>query len=416
MDHTPCLSANAVFFTCRGARVAAIALIVALGSISGRDGRLGDRVYADGLWQSLGGQLGGPDGCDRLDGCDSLVSCDSICGWGSPSDHGSVWDDLPNMIGDPGVGIPRVFGTATQVVHFPDHFSKASQNNSALLRNRFYFDYSHLSSMTGTSTTGAVNDERIDGNVFRFGLERLFGNDQFAWEVIVPFTQGIGSEVDDANFNDLETAEFGNVVVGLKSLLYQTNQVTLTSGVRVEIPTREDQEGITAGVTLERDTWFFQPYVATAFMSDGWFAHGFTGVRLRDSEDEGFLGSTPLPALNFVTRDTFYADLGIGRVLTRPCGSLIRSIAPTVELHYLQTIEGGDPALLTEAIYGSDIDRLNLTLGVTTQWANDTSVALAVLAPLRTNEVVTGGAAPGLRVDTDREAEFQLALQLNRWF
>ncbi len=323
---------------------------------------------------------------------------------------------VPNMIGDEGLGVPRVFGTAASVIHFPDHFSKVSRNNSPIPRTRAYFDYAHLHSMQATSFPAGNGDRTYDANAFRFGVEWACIDDLISIEAIVPFYDSIGSEVDDTNFNGIGDTEFGNVALGLKGLLWSNDDAALSAGLRLELPTREDQEGITSGAVIERDTLFFQPYVAGLATRDDWFAQGFIGARLRDSDDDATTGGVPITNLTFITRNLFFADIGVGKHICKSdCGN-VRAITPMLELHYQQSIESGDPLLLTEALYGSNVNNLNLTAGVTTTFATQSTLSIAAVVPLRKNSIVSGGLTPNLAIDTDRLVPFQLAVQFNHYF
>ena len=370
-------------------------------------------------------QLAGYSDCCDAGGCD-FDACDSHCD-GCSTDCDSLGDCcttsvcnrrklVPNMIGDAGLGVPRLFGTAPQVIHFPDHFSKVTQNNSPLPRSRFYFDYTHIHAMQAISTTGGADDQSYDADLFRFGLERAFLDDLVSVELLLPFYDTTGSEVDDANFFNTGDTEFGNLAFGIKSLLINSDHLALSAGLRIEAPTREDQEGITANVEIERDTWFFQPYLGMLINHCDCFVQGFAGVRLRDSQDSGFVNDVRINNLNFITRDVFFADIGIGKTYSSSRSGLLRCLTPTIELHYLQAIEGGDPLLITQEFYGSHVDRLNITAGITAMLKSGSTISIAGVAPLRENAIVTAGSIPDLRLNTDRESQFQLAIQYNRFF
>lgn len=354
--------------------------------------------------------------CPNLNAHAVDLECDDFCDSCSTCETHDPWESLPAMLGDAGLGVPRVFGTATRSVFFQDHFSKVSRNNSAEVANRFYSDNAILSDVAALRTNDGADDRDLDYRTYRFGLEKVLIEDGLSAELIIPFQNTSSSQFDDANLSDLRDYEMGNVALGLKACLLRTDNLLLSSGLRIELPTREDLVGETANVVIERDTWFFQPYVASALRRDDWFLQSFAGLRLRDSDNDGFLAGIPLPAFEFIDRDLFFFDIGVSRSFDVCCSELISTVTPTVELHYTQTIEGGDPLLFTEALYGSNVNRLNLTTGFTTQFAGGYSVGFGVVAALRDNTTVASAPIAGMSIDTDRAADAQVTWHLTRRF
>ena len=169
---------------------------------------------------------------------------------------------------------------------------------------------------------------------------------------------------------------FGDLAFGLKGLLYQTERVAMSAGLRVESPTNDEvvQPGPTRVFysSLNDDVWNFTPYVAAlAAPSDRLFLQSFISYRLNTGDIETSTGNFGV-ATTIREQTLFMADLSVGYwVYHNRCKRGLTGLIPTVELHYTGAFDqessftgGAQSNTETNRLIGSS-DVLNLTAGLT---------------------------------------------------
>jgi hypothetical protein len=243
--------------------------------------------------------------------------------------------------------------------------------------------------------------------------------------------------------------------------LYQTPSFLLSGGLGFEVPTAPDtrvrivdyvggQTSIFAEVQrirdflISNDTWALSPFLAVlATPTDRFFGHGFfqlefpvtnssysysdtfprSGTRSADNPSFQFNPVSQVGVIN--EQSLLHLDVGAGYwVVRNPDARWLNGMAPTVELHYLTTLQnadlitlpgdntfargvGGGPAQRTTTgpqlgNLNNRVDILDLTMGVTFLLGNQATIATAFVLPLRG----TG----------DRTFDWEFQLQINFFF
>jgi hypothetical protein len=254
-----------------------------------------------------------------------------------------------------------------------------------------------------------------------------------------------------------EGNQFGDMSAILKASLYETPGLLVSGGLAVGIPTGPDTNvrvtDYVGGRTslyaeiqrirefnIANETWALSPFLAAlATPTDRFFAQGFLQFECPlNGSSYSFSDTFPIVAgrspaqLGFVPvaqhgrideQFLMHLDVGTGFwVVRRPEARWLNGVAPTVELHYITTLNNADiitlPSDNTYARVGGTtqrttsgpeignlnnrVDILDLTLGMTFLVANRATLATAVVLPLK-------GSA-------DRTYDWEFQLQLNIFF
>lgn len=332
--------------------------------------------------------------CGCADG-GPACGCTTPC-CGSALSGGCCCDPfVPYMIGDAlAMPITAISDQGSQFFYRP--VVRPSTNNSPFARDRFSVDYRVFGDTMVfedplAPTVGGDRTDHMDLLVIR-GEKALLDN-AMSVEFIAPFLVGPAAENFTADGEPNEGAEFGDLTLGLKAVLYQRGSTAFTAGLQVEAPTAQSLDKPNGGVfgfdySVSHNAWHFTPYLAAATTMDRAFVQSFVSYRMAteaetvtDPTDGAFVHSLRDP-------DALMVDIGLGYWCYQGgrC-DLIRGIAPVVEVNYFssqedhQHISVGNPTLLNRG-FGT-VDYLTLTTGIVTQFRNNDTLTLAVGIPLR---------------------------------
>ena len=362
---------------------------------------------------------------------------------------------VPYMIGDTASG---TCGTLTfdgapfaDVEHptFACSRLNIAENNSAAPQDRAFFSYRHFHNISQTNVLEMFNAVEID--LFTLGIEKTFNQGLSSLELRAPIARELNSELeifDTPARNTLplsdRNAEFGNLSVVFKRLLFECDSFLISAGVAANIPTADDVEidgafdgliglitdpipidanaDFTFNALVRNDTVNLSPYLAwqATPRCRRWFHQGFFQVDIpmnRSRADVEILGTvTPLafiPAVNLdldtagrIDQQTLLRlNLGWGYWLHRGAErDLLRGIAAMFEVHYTATADKAAPlrrriteyilgppintTIPVDLIVGNQFDRINivnLTSGISLD-LDDWVITNGFTAPVTTNE------------------------------
>lgn len=354
--------------------------------------------------------------------CDSAVGC---CGCGATCGDGCCEPWTPFLMGD-ALAVPSMAVTNQGAQFFHRPVVRPGTNNSPFPRNRLSFEYRLLGdAMTFEDplapSVGGDQKENLDMFVLR--LERTFLDDLFSIDVIAPFIVGPASFNSTADGAPNEDGEFGDLTFNLKMALIRRGAFILSAGLQIETPTAETLDNPGGGLfdyRVSDDAWHFTPYVAAAASRGRAFVQGFVSYRMATQDEDVFDPTTNVFAHTVRDPDALMVDLNLGYwVYQGGHGSLVRGMAPMLELNYFssqedqQFISTGNVGLVDRGI--GTVDYLTITAGLTTQFRKGSTLTIGASAPLRDNEtfippVVYEG-------PTDRFYNWSLIVQYNhlRW-
>jgi hypothetical protein len=302
----------------------------------------------------------------------------------------------PGMIGDFFGGgyqylIDSPVNGAAVSVAGGDRILKFADNNSPLPQDRLFFNY-HLF----TNPVLDVRGQAQDVNRFTFGLEKTAWDGTASVEFRVPFQASVDS-TQRLGQVDTTGAEFGNLALAVKMLLYQGNCLSVAGGLGILFPTADDSAILNtngdAAVVFSNESYFLQPFLGF-FMrpTPALFTQFVTQVNFDVSgsvltlNDPSFFGDTGSDRI--FEQPLLFLDYSVGYWLyrTKRCDAWLTGVAPMVELHYTTTMDDLDQPQIGEAqVFEDDSrrDALNLTGGVLFGLGDLTSLRIAGVAPLR---------------------------------
>lgn len=273
---------------------------------------------------------------------------------------------------------------------------RLQDNNSALPRDRIYFDYNYFHNVP-------LAANGVDVNRFAPGLEKTFWDGMGSIELRVPMAVTLSSDImvgaplDDSQF------EFGNIMVAPKVLLVAGDTMAIAAGLGVSLPTSEDLSLLTTDgdrlLEVASDSVHLVPYLAVSYASQDmdWFAHSFltfdfdtNGNTVAANQGSG------LDIIGTWNDQTLMSVSGaLGRYIYRnDCyNAKLQGIALSGELHYTTSIGSADvveAGAFRVGEAGRDLSLLNGTVGLHVQ--SDTSTAtLGYSLPLTSEDRVFDG-------------------------
>lgn len=213
-----------------------------------------------------------------------------------------------------------------------------------------------------------------------FGFEQAFLDNSVSLGLRVPFytldaegkdvvaLPGPGPAVVPGR-DGFATTHFGNVSAVIKVLLWEdrASGSLLSGGAIVSFPTASSKK-INPGMSTLA---FAQPYVGFIVQQGDLFVQGFSSITL------SVAGAQSIVLFN---------DVGVGYYVYRDTsgGSLLKSIAPTLELHVFTPLKQADPNVDVFGIV-DDLrlhDIVNVTLGTTFEFSNRSTLGVGAVVPL----------------------------------
>lgn len=335
----------------------------------------------------------------------------------------------PNMIGDFFAGGSYFFpdddlwATAVPIAAGDRRF-KVMENNNPIPTDRIYFNYHHFHQALSASQRG-FNFDR-----YTFGIEKTFFYETCSLEARLPFGAGLSAtqpDPSDAYFGGVATTgtEFGNVVLVVKALLRERGSFLWSAGLGVGLPTARDarlvdpQDGTTR-LQVNNQATFLQPFVCLLWTpNDLWFGQAFLQFDFDTRGNDVFQSveqGNPLVKIGTLNEQSFISwDLKLGRWLYRNRSApILKGVAPTIELHYLSTLQNADRILgppPSTPLVGSPLNNqnvLNITGGLHCDIGRSSTLNVYGSAPLKRDR------DPVTRVTNSFDAEF--GVQFNRYF
>jgi len=286
---------------------------------------------------------------------------------------------------------------------------KIAENVSPLPRDRIFFNYSLFANVPLSEGGGNVNR-------FSPGFEKTFLNQMMSVEVRAPFAATLNSNVVIGTTDEYDNLEFGDMFVALKALLFGWGNAAVSGGISLALPTAGDSQVFlpdgTPLVQFRNESLHLMPFLGGLWTSgDRFFAQGFVQVDVDVAGDPVAVNANGLglsPAGRVQETSFLFLDGGIGYWLYRDGGMsnrLITGIAPTLELHYNQSLQSTDVVRAGPFQIGEEqenIQILDMVLGATLQCRELSTITVGYAAPI-------GNGA-------DQQFDGELRVLWNRWF
>ena len=286
--------------------------------------------------------------------------------------------------------------------------TKISDDNSPLPHDRIIFDYDFFDNVP-------LTNHGVNVNRFSAGIEKTFLNGQMSLEIRVPFAATLSDDISTNGAGSSDNVELGDLNFTFKALFYHSQTLALAAGLGIAVPTAPDVRVTDAfGDELVRvrdqaviltpyfcylltptDRLFFQNWVEFGFDANGNPVNA--NLTLAGPQDIGKLRDQTLCQVD--------AQLGYWLIRADDTASLIRGLAPFLELHYNATLGSPGQVQAPGFTLVSDqghVDELNLTAGFLTAIGDNLELGLGVVVPLRG--------------DNDRTFDWQIGIHGNYFF
>jgi hypothetical protein len=308
----------------------------------------------------------------------------------------------------PGIQVPTLLIIPTPTRGSVVGFTKVSEDNSPLPRDRiiFGFDYYEDALLTASG---------VDVRRFSPGFEKAFLGGRMSLEVRFPFATTLSTSLREDGLTSTNT-EFGNIHVTLKALLIDVYALHLSTGAGLGFPTGDDitVQTVTGAplLRIRNDAVTVTPFLAALwtpgprFFVQSWLQFSTDTDGNSVQFNPRGLGLREVGRLRDQT--LLQADLQVGYWWFRsssPVQSLLQGLASFVELHYNWSL--GDPNFLQQDSLvvvgaGNDLEELNLSAGIVAQLRDNLNLSVGAVAPLRETN--------------DRNFDWQFGLRLNYFF
>ncbi len=277
---------------------------------------------------------------------------------------------------------------------------KLAENTSPLPRDRVFINYSYFDNTP--LFPGGVNVNRVTP-----GFEKTFFDRNMSFELRAPFAQTLGNTIGQNGFGGTglvssNEAEWGNLTMYLKALLWSSDQFALSAGLGVAVPTADDflLKDTNTGATMLRvknQSTRLLPFVGGVYTpSDRFFAQGMLQFDVDVSgnpvqiQDPGSQDSSLFSLGRAHDATWLFADISAGYWVFRDSESdrWITGIAPIGELHFNTTLSRADGAIGTAGTStiaipnGPSVQFVNTTVGVNFLLRDQASVVLGYSTPL----------------------------------
>ncbi len=273
----------------------------------------------------------------------------------------------------------------------PGGFARFKNEHArALPTDRVFVLYNHFHNALDFQPIGDGTVTR-SVNLVTLGAEKTFDEGRSSLEVRLPLV-GVG----DVNINGAgyKAEAVGDLVLALKSLLVQSDDLVIASGIALSLPTAGDVSlalGSGDSLTIENQTIRLLPYLAFQMTPDeNWFFHLYTQLDSTASANKYVYRTGGGRSSSKLTdQSLFYLDWSAGYWWFRaddPDAEGVTGLASVFELHWTTAINDAQSTAvgnLPVISVNNRFDALNATGGIHIELNHQTALRVAAVAPLR---------------------------------
>ena len=266
---------------------------------------------------------------------------------------------------------------------------KIAENTSPMPRDRVFFNYSYFQNVPLTASG-------ININRFTPGFEKTFNEGTSSFELRLPFATTLSSNVSATGVSDGDQLEFGDVSLVGKTLFYNDDELAISGGMQVAIPTADNVNiNLSDGTTIVRiknQAVHLMPFIGALYTPDDrLFAQAFLqfDVAANGNDVLANLDLTRLRQVGTVQESTYtYLDLSVGywAYLADDQEDTLSGVAPMFELHYNQSLQSGDVVRAGNNFqlgsFGSNFSVVNAVVGTNFQFGSSSALTVGYAVPL----------------------------------
>jgi len=311
-------------------------------------------------------------------------------------------NDAPYVVGDAFAGGAGIFldtlSSIDQVGVLPNGAGtrrvKIADNNSPMPRDRLFFAYNDFNNaipLFGPGGTSLMGADR-----YTPGFEKTFWGGLASFELITPVANAQNSRIElYSTQGTARQTEFGNLSMALKFLAWRRENLAISGGLGLNLPTAPEAIVSANGqrlFTVKNQATHLLPYGAALWTpTERTYVQGFLQVDVAANGDAVLVadGSASGP-LNEQT--LLYADLSMGYwLLNNPNNRYVTGIIPTLEFHYTTALNNADYVTVQTGssvfpyILGNQLNRfdvMNVTAGTHIRLGGLSYLTVAGVFPL----------------------------------
>jgi hypothetical protein len=274
---------------------------------------------------------------------------------------------------------------------------KLAENSSPLPRDRVYINYSYFNNTP--LSQGGVNVNRVTP-----GFEKTFLDGKASFEFRAPFASTLDSDIFDSGTTNTSDAQFGNITMYLKALLWSNETFAASSGLGVTAPTANDftiRDSLTGRtlVNVDNESVHLLPFLG--FVATPTERLFFQGIAQFDVDVNPNLVSATSFAQGLPTGNLYDLDRGHDKTfafvslstgywvyLNENRNAWITGVAPMAEYHLNQSLSDGDHIqgvagnTLWDFGTPSGFSQSNAVLGLTTVLKDEATLTIGYATPL----------------------------------
>jgi hypothetical protein len=275
---------------------------------------------------------------------------------------------------------------------------KFAEGSSPQPRDRVFVSYNYFDNVN--LIPGGIHVNRLTP-----GIEKTFFDGNFSVEVRAPMAWTLNSttpfDIPTLSVIDYDSNhyEFGNLTTFLKALLYNDEQVSVSTGLGVALPTANDVRVISPAnpaATLDlirNQAVHLLPFVGAMYTpNDRWFSQGILQL---DIPTNGNTVYTVQDARNFtlnrdgvLTDPTYlFASVSNGYWIHRSNdpNARLTGVALLTEFHFNTTLQATDVVVATGSLVGTrqeGIETVNGVVGTNLMFDQNKSLSLGYVLPI----------------------------------
>lgn len=266
---------------------------------------------------------------------------------------------------------------------------KLAQGSSVIPRDRVFFHYGLFDN---------VRSLPADDQLHRFtpGFETTFADRMMSIEVRVPFASTADSDFAFNGLSNTDEVRFGNVQLYLKMLLASNDDIAISTGSGISIPTEKDltvrlPDG-TPFLEVENQAVHLQPFIAAAFTPElPFFLQGILQLDFDTNGNPVSIqqnGSGLLKAGTLQASNMLYIDLNCGYwLMQEPADSpaTLTGLATVFEVHHNQSLTHTDSVSRDQLRIGSNqssISSTSLAVGLVAELASSCNLSVGYVVPV----------------------------------
>ena len=282
--------------------------------------------------------------------------------------------------------------------------SRIAENGVARPQDRVFFNYGFFDRARLVSGGTSLNR-------FTPGFEKTFAGGLASVQVRVPMACTVGNSIFQDGSTGTDNVQLGDLAVYLKGLLYETNGMGLTGGLGVICPTASGFGVNFANggrlVQIDNNSYHVQPFLGGYYTPNSqFFTQGFAQLDFDANGNRVSLNSTGagLQQAGRLNDATFlFLDWSVGYWLLRGANAPVLpissfhadgrisqkhhqlSVAPTMELHYVRSLQNADvisAGPLQVGNYADNVETLTMLLGAQVAIGPKTNIGLGYATAL----------------------------------